>query len=120
MYAIVLPAKLFAKSLAFSRYLKTGLWLCVATVLLSCSSEEPIATSASGAEEQQHQAAIHLRTVSTKPWLITGGDVLVEITLDAAYNAAQLQVSLNHVDVSDRFRQTSAQTLQALLSAIPE
>ncbi|MEX0962679.1 MAG: DUF6351 family protein [Pseudohongiellaceae bacterium] len=93
-------------------------------LLLSCSTEEPIATSASGDEAaaatSSDEPTIRIRTVSTKPWLITGGDVLVEVSLAASYNAAQLTIHLNSVDVSDQFRQTSSQTLQAVLTGIVE
>ncbi|PCI79780.1 MAG: hypothetical protein COB20_04125 [SAR86 cluster bacterium] len=104
------------------------LCLILSGVLLSCSTEEAIATSASGdaggAEqdsiEQSNDMGIRLRTVSTKPWLITGGDVLVEVTIGASVNSTQLLMSLNGSDISDRFRETAATTLQALLTDIPE
>ena len=80
-------------------------------LLLSCSTEEPIATSASDSAqseaEQSEVAEISLRTVSTKPWLISGGDVLVELTYAASINPAQLRISLNGSDVSNLFRTSS-------------
>ncbi len=93
------------------------------SLLLSCSGEEPIATSASGQDQveamQGVASEIRIRTVSTQPWLISGADVLVEVSLGASFNAAQLTVSLDGRDVSDQFRQTSSQTLQALLTGLP-
>lgn len=97
--------------------------LAVLGLLLSCSTEEPIATSASDSAqsdvEQSDVAEIRLRTVSTKPWLISGGDVLVELTYAASINPAQLRISLNGSDVSNLFRTSSSQSLQALLSGMP-
>jgi hypothetical protein len=91
---------------------------------LSCSSEEPIATSASDSAqsdvEQSDVAEIRLRTVSTKPWLVSGGDVLVELTYAASIDPTQLRISLNGSDVSNLFRASSAQSLQSLLSGMPD
>lgn len=93
-------------------------------LLLSCSGDEPIATSVGGeaAEDalQSDDPRIEIRTVSTQAWLVTGGDVLIEVSLGASFNAAQLSISLDGADVSDQFRQTSSQTLQALLTGLPE
>lgn len=92
-------------------------------LLLACSGDEPVATSASGDAQSQavlnEAAGLRIRTVSTQPWLITGGDVLVEVSLQASFNAAQLAVSLNGRDVSEEFRQISSQILQALLVDLP-
>ncbi|MEE3087752.1 MAG: hypothetical protein VX342_08325, partial [Pseudomonadota bacterium] len=48
--------------------------------LIACSSEEPISTAGSNFEPPD-EADLHLRAVSSKPWLVTGGDVLVELEL---------------------------------------
>ncbi len=96
--------------------------LMLTLVLLSCSTEEPIATSASsaaGSAEQSGDMAIQLRAVSTMPWLVTGGDVLVEVAIGATINARELSMSLNGSDISDRFRETATTTLQALLTDLP-
>jgi hypothetical protein len=72
--------------------------LILTGVLLSCSTEEPIATSGSGdagGSEQGNGLEIQLRAVSTQPWLVTGGDVLVEVTFTAPLNRTQLTISLN-------------------------
>lgn len=99
----------------------------LAGLLLSCSTEEPVATSASVAGEQatlsgaaqNNEGEIQLRAVSTQPWLVTGGDVLVEVAIDASLSPGGLTVSLNGSDISDRFREVSATTLQALLTDLP-
>ena len=115
------------QSCSITTRVRTLLCLILAGVLLSCSSEEPIATSASGdagaAEqgsiESSNDVGIQLRAVSTQAWLVTGGDVLVEVTMGASVNSAQLLMSLNGSNISDRFRETAATTLQALLTDLP-
>jgi len=125
---VSLPPQSARQSCSITTRFRTLLCLILAGLLLSCSSEEPIATSASGnaagAEqggiESSSGMGIQLRTVSTQPWLITGGDVLVEVTIGASVNSAQLSMSLNGSDITDRFTETAATTLQALLTDIPE
>ncbi len=114
-------AQVLTKSTLFVSGFKAFLLLCLCSfLLLSCSTEEPIATSARVSVEVSEDAGIRLHTLSTKPWLITGGDVLVEINLGATLNASQLSVSLNGTDVTARLRMVSSQTMQALLSGLPE
>ncbi len=88
-------------------------------LLLACSTEEPIATSARLSAELPGSTGIRIHTLSTKPWLISGGDVLVEITLDDRLNTRQLRVSLNGSNVSDSFRAVSSQSVQGLLTGLP-
>lgn len=99
----------------------------LAGLLLSCSTEEPVTTSASVVGEQttlsgaaqNNEGEIQLRAVSTQPWLVTGGDVLVEVAIDASLSSGGLTMSLNGSDVSGSFREVSATTLQALLTDLP-
>ena len=96
--------------------------LVLTGVLMACSTEEPIATSGSGDAQgaaQSKEIGIQLRAVSTHPWLVTGGDVLVEVAFAAPLNRAELAISLNGSDISDSFTQTTATTLQALLTDMP-
>lgn len=117
-----------SQSCSITMRFRTLLCLILTGVLLSCSTEEPIATSASsavggaeqGSVEPSNDMGILLRTVSTKPWLVTGGDVLVEVRFAGSINRTQLSMSLNGSDITGRFRETAATTLQALLSEIPE
>ena len=102
--------------------LKSGLLF---VMLLSCSTDEPVTTTAPALatlpELSSVTAATELRlqTLSTKPWLITGGDVLVELMLPENGNPAALQVSLNGVAITSSFRPVSALRLQALLTDLP-
>ena len=91
----------------------------LATLLSGCSSEDPVSTRGS-AVVNSVASDISLTTLSTRPWLVTGGDVLVAVSLTSGLNPAQLSVSLNGVDVTAEFVQTSPQQIQALLTGLPE
>ena len=91
----------------------------LATALSACSSEEPVSTSGS-ALITSASSGITITALSTQPWLVTGGDVLVELSLDAGQNLTRLSVSLNGVDVGSEFVETSPRRVQALLSGLPE
>ena len=56
---------------------------------------------------------IEIETLSTKPWLVSGGDVLIEIRVPWEISARQVNVSLNGMDVSDAFRALPRQDLRA-------
>ena len=45
--------------------------------------------------------------------------MLVEVAFAPSFNRTQLTISLNGSDISDRFTQTAATTLQALLTDLP-
>ena len=49
-------------------------------------------------------SALTLETLSTRPWLVTGGDVLVRVALADGVDPAGLEVVANGVDVTDAFR----------------
>ena len=123
-----LPANFLSKSaLKITKRFRMLLFLILSGGLLSCSTEEPIATSASDvgnsdevSPELNNDRGIQLRAVSTKPWLVTGGDLLVEVIVDESLSRAQLSMSLDGSDISDQFRETAATTLQALMTDIPE
>lgn len=87
-------------------------------LLTACSTEEPVATSMITAA-QEKPATLSLQTLSTVPWLVTGGDVLVEVTLPENSNPAQLEISLNGSPLPGEFTATSPRHLQALLSGLP-
>ncbi|MEQ8955388.1 MAG: DUF6351 family protein, partial [Gammaproteobacteria bacterium] len=102
-------------------YLGTGtrnIVLVAVALLLGCSSEEPVTTSAT-AETVQPASGIHIATLSTRPWLVSGGDVLVEITLDPQYRAEDLRISLGGADVTTEFRQVADRRVQGLLEGLP-
>lgn len=98
---------------------KTTTLLCLASVLLfACSTEEQVTTSADPAPVTINPE-LSLQTLSTKPWLITGGDVLVGVSLPENSNPAGLQIRLNGEAVTDLFREVSSTRRQALLTGLP-
>lgn len=93
--------------------------LLSAIALSACSTDEPIATAGS-IEIETEQSPISLETLSTKPWLVTGGDVLIEMTVADGFNVDSVRLELNGVDVSQQFLTVSSQSKQALLEGLPE
>lgn len=89
-----------------------------AVLFSACSSEEPVSTS--GSPLGSAASGITITTLSTQAWLVTGGDALVQVSLTAGLDLAQLKVSLNDADVTAQFKQTSPLQLQALLTSLPE
>lgn len=91
----------------------------LAILLSACSSEEPVSTSGSLVLTTV-ASGITITALSTQPWLVTGGDVLVELSLNPGQNLTQLSISLNGIDVGSEFVETSPRQMQALLTGLPE
>ena len=87
--------------------------------LMACSTEERISTAGSNFS-LENDSGLDLYTVSTKPWLVTGGDVLVEVQLEEGMAGSTVTLELNGIDVSDRLVRLNPQTLQALLTGLSE
>jgi len=109
---------------------KLGLTIGAALVnllLLSCSGEDrqaevpqPEVGQANEAQAIVVKPGISLRAVSTKPWLVTGGDVLIEVSVAAALDVSQVQLSLNGTDVTGIFKPAHKDhQLLGLLSELP-
>jgi hypothetical protein len=74
------------------------------SLLLSfCSTEEPISTSGYAISSLPRSGVV-IETLSTKPWLITGGDVLLQITVEPGVDFDSLEVELNGEAVESLFR----------------
>lgn len=86
---------------------------------MSCSSEEPVSTSGMLAFDPA-ESEISISILSTKSWLVTGGDVLVEVSVDESVNPQPYTVKLNGADVSARFVSVTSRKRQALLTNLPE
>ena len=82
-----------------------------------CSTEEPISTSGFIASPAL-QGGIIIESLSTKPWLVTGGDVLVEITAREGVDSDSLQIDLNGEDVAALFVDVAPQKKQAVLEGL--
>ena len=87
--------------------------------LIACSSEETVSTAGANFAPE-NETGLHLRAVSSKPWLVTGGDVLVELELAEPAAGAPITLELNGIDVSDRLVSVSSRVSQALLDGLPE
>ncbi len=77
-------------------------------MLTACGQEErgnnPIPSATTAPAED-----ISITALSTQPWLVTGGDVLVEITLPAEVNSNALQVEINGQNITTSFRQVNGE-----------
>ena len=87
--------------------------------LIACSSEETISTAGSDFAPQD-EAGLHVRAVSSKPWLVTGGDVLVELELVESMAGSPITLEINGVDLSEKLVSISSHVSQALLVGLPE
>ena len=96
---------------------KLPLPLFVLTVV-ACSTEEPISSSGT-LVDKPIGSGITITTLSTKPWLVTGGDALVELTLTPSIANSPLSVTINGDDVTNQFINVSAVSKQAVLENLP-
>ena len=85
----------------------------------ACSTDEPVSTAGLITPEVQ-DSVISIETLSTKPWIVSGGDVLVEVRVSEPSSANALRVELNGTDVTQRFIDVSTHRKQALLRGLPE
>ncbi|NKB33792.1 MAG: hypothetical protein GKR91_11905 [Pseudomonadales bacterium] len=93
--------------------------LLIFATISACSTDEPV-TTAGPAEIEIDQATVSIETLSTKPWLVTGGDVLVEVAVAEGESGNLLQIELNGTDVTQRFVNVSSNRKQALLEGLVE
>lgn len=94
----------------------------ILVLLLLSACSEPVGTSGT-LDPVGVEPPIELEVLSTRSWLVTGGDALVEVRLteeDRRLQPGDLQIELNGMDVITQFRQTSDQAVQALLAGLPE
>jgi hypothetical protein len=54
--------------------------------------------------DEDDSSAIRLHTLSAKSWLVSGGDVLMHVSIAQHLDAANVKVTLNGKDVSSAFR----------------
>ena len=100
------------------RLLLSKLTLFALTVLVflsACSTEETVTTAGTNFADAS-AAQLSLRAISTKPWLVTGGDVLIELRIAENLSAQTLSLKLNDLDVSTQLVRVSSQLQQILLS----
>ena len=69
-------------------------YLLVSMVFLTyCSTDEQITTSGSVVPDAHDY--IEIETLSTKPWLVTGGNVLLEVRVNPVLDIKLLNYSIN-------------------------
>lgn len=88
-------------------------------LLAACSGEETVSTAGQPLVATD-LPAIELETLSTRSWLITGGDVLVGMSFVSADDASvKPLVTLDGVDITGQFVQLGSQHWQAKLEGLP-
>ena len=90
-------------------------------VLLVSACSEPVSTSGT-LDPVVEAPPLELEVLSTRSWLVSGGDALVEVRVtDEARNFRQgdLRIELNGTDVTAQFRQVEDRAMQALLDGLP-
>src|SRR5277367_207270 len=86
-----------------------------AAVLLAAAA----AAGGAGAAEHESTRAIHITTLSSRPYLVSGGDVLVRIELPADAVIVDTRVMLNGKDVTNAFSaEGGSHELSGLLSGL--
>ena len=63
---------------------------------------------------------IQIHTLSTRPDMITGGDVLVRIEVPAVINLRSVRVTLNNTDVTTAFRDDAGHSLMGIVAGLVE
>ncbi|MCG8412966.1 MAG: tannase/feruloyl esterase family alpha/beta hydrolase, partial [Pseudomonadales bacterium] len=87
-------------------------------LLAACSTEETVSTAGSHLASTGN-VDVSIRAVSTKPWLITGGDVLLEVTSPESSAPSQLRVTLNGAEIGSQLVRISATRQQLLVTDLP-
>ncbi len=119
MKTIMLDANHVVSTKNFSRRCRMGALAATLLLLHACSGEEVVETAGTNLAAVQ-SPAVQLAALSTRPWLVTGGDVLIGMTVDASSIPVETpKVSLNGEDVTARFNQTGSGRWQALLTDLP-
>lgn len=73
------------------------------SALAACSAGGGVGDG-TGAPTALAASEIRIESLSTRPYLVTGGDVLLRVDLGSDLDTSQLEVSVNGRDVTQRFR----------------
>ena len=80
-------------------------WLPTAVGILALLGPRAIARAQEDGEgESEHSHEVVIRTLSSRPYLVSGGDTLVQIDLSRGIAARDVRVTLNGQDVTAAFR----------------
>src|SRR5262245_59880071 len=69
------------------------------------------------AHAQSHQK-LEIRTLSSHPDLVSGGDALVEVKTPAGVTVSQLTLTLNGKDVTSQLKEESSGSFRALIGGM--
>ena len=81
----------------------TALLTIVALGVLSACSPEGIPGTSAEASEVLGRSDLRITSVSSRPYLVTGGDVLLRIEAGEDLDLSRVRVSANGMDVTERF-----------------
>src|SRR6185312_217155 len=81
------------------------------TIVLACLF------SLVSAHAQSHQK-LEIRTLSSRPDLVSGGDALVEVKTSAGVTVSQLALTLNGKDVTSQLREEAAGSYRGLIGGM--
>lgn len=95
------------------------LFCAICVFFYGCSSDEVVSTAGSDIESEGG-VGLEIRALSTRPWLVTGGDVLLEVSVSGSAPAAPVDVTLNGTSVSNQLVQVDSASWQLLVSDLPE
>src|SRR5689334_21789385 len=90
---------------------KSGIAGCSAAVVFACLF------SLVSALAQSHQK-LEIRTLSSRPDLVSGGDALVEVKTPAGVTVSQLTLTLNGKDVTSQLREDNAGSFRGLIGGM--
>ncbi len=72
-----------------------------------------------GEEDSRHSGEVRIRTLSSRPYLVSGGDALVQIDLSRHVSLDDLRVTLNGSDVTSVFHaDSSGHALKGLVEGL--
>lgn len=87
----------------FSKWLPTAAGILVAAL----GPAAAVRAQEDGEGESEHSRGVVIRTLSSRPYLVSGGDALVEIDLARGIAPRDVRVTLNGQDVTAAFRASS-------------
>jgi hypothetical protein len=69
-------------------------------------------------QDESERSGVVVRTLSSKPYLVSGGDALVEIQLHHRISSGELRVTLNGRDVAEAFQTEDGDILTGLVTGM--
>ncbi len=94
-----------------------GFLVTGAAILCGCSTAGGLGASPDDAPPVG-SSELRIQSLSTKPWLVTGGDALLRILVGEDLDSAEVRVSLNGEDVTAGFRGAEGGALVGLVEGL--